>query len=148
MSDFSELCPLFNTGVFHEVTFPYILMTDISATGRGNALYGTWIGTKSVPGFTFGRTVIVTGAYLRRTSAMAGIEVILLNHHASQTASGTEFGSLVVPLSVSAMETATWVAMTVTEKTFTSSEVLGLSHATTTAANGGIYDLMIRYKEK
>jgi hypothetical protein len=38
--------------------------------------------------------------------------------------------------------------MTVTEKTFTASEVLGLTVAVGTAASGGIFDMIVRYKEK
>ena len=54
MSDFSSLCPLFNTGVYSEVTFPNIVVKSISTT--------TAIG----PGIPFGRSVIVTSAYVRR----------------------------------------------------------------------------------
>jgi len=31
MSDFGELCPLFNVGLFREICFPYVKMSD--ATG-------------------------------------------------------------------------------------------------------------------
>ncbi|GAG53237.1 unnamed protein product, partial [marine sediment metagenome] len=65
MSDFSELCPLFETGVFHEVTFPNIDMTGITAVGNG--LIGSLtVGVATASGnWTFGRTVVVTGAFCR-----------------------------------------------------------------------------------
>ena len=41
-----------------------------------------------------------------------------------------------------------WAQFTVaTAKTFTSSEILGLSPATGFAASAGVYDIMLRYKE-
>ena len=149
MSDFGELCPLFNTGVFNETTFPAIKMTDISVGGNALAMGTLTIANAATcGGFTFGRTVVVTGAFIRRTSAVAGLMFYLLNHRTSVLAAGTEFASIQVSTTVSCMEVYTWVPMTVTEKTFTSNEVLGFTLATATNANGGIIDLMIRYKEK
>lgn len=149
MSDFSELCPLFNTGVFHEITFPNISMTTITACG--NALLGSLtadVATK--PGiFTFGRTVVVTGAYIKKREEVKGLTILRLMHHTSQLAAGTEIGSYQMSTTASTVELIyTMVPMTVTEKTFTSNEVLGFAPATGSAASGGVFDLWVRYKEK
>jgi hypothetical protein len=149
MSDFSELCPLFNTGVFNEILFPDIRMTDVSVCA--NALYATADAMASSLGdWTFGRTVIVTGAWAKKASAVANLEIISLNHHTSKNAAGTCFGSIQLSTSVTTQPIGYgYTPFTIAvAQTFTSSEVLGLSPATVTAADGGNFDLIIRYKEK
>lgn len=146
MSDFGELCPLFNTGVFNEVTFPVINMTAVTACG--NALVGTLTFAKT-GNFTFGRTVIVTGAFVRRTTANGSQIILNLNHHTSQLAVGTTLGSLVISITLSNPEVYTWMPMTVAAGvTFTSDEILGFTTTTGIASGAGTYDLMVRYKEK
>ena len=146
MSDFSELCPLFNTGVFSEITFPGIAMTNITACG--NALDHT-LTASSLSDFTFGRTVIVTGCYVRKVVNPTLGQSLALQHKTSRLAAGTTFGTIVVSITLTGMAVGqTWVAMTVTDTTFTSSEVLGLTVGTSTASGAGTYDIMVRYKEK
>jgi hypothetical protein len=146
MSDFGELCPLFSTGVFNEVTFPAINLTAVTACG--NALLGTLTFTKE-GAFSFGRTVIVTGAFIRRTAANGSQAILNLNKHASQLAVGSTIGSLVVSTTLCGMEVYTWVPMTVaTGITVTSNEVLGLTITTGFVSGAGTYDLIVRYKEK
>lgn len=144
MSDFGELCPLFSTGVFSEVTFPYIPMSAVTACG--NALDGTLTITHAGQ-FSFGRTVVVTDAFIRRQST--GEEIIIrLMHHTSATAAGTSIGTITFAATGSFREIYTWSPITVTDKTFTSDEILGLAPATGTTTSAGIYDLIVRYKEK
>lgn len=147
MSDFSELCPLFNTGVFNEVTFNDIPMSAVSICA--NALSGT-IRAAHQGYFTFGRTVVVTGAFVRRLVANSVEAALLLQRRASGEAVGTTFGSLTIPVSVSSHEIPyTWAPFTLSvEKTFTSSDVLGFTLATAIAGSAGVYDLMVRYREK
>ena len=148
MSDFSELCPIFNTGVFHELIFPNIKMTDISASG--NALLGSTAQEASSQGdYTFGRTVVVTDAWVRKVTTPGTKETITLRIHGTKNASGTAFGTLVMSKTVTGYaETHGYFALNVTDQTFTSAAVLGLAYGTATAATGGVFDLMIRYKEK
>lgn len=148
MSDFGELCPLFTTGVFNEITFPNIPMTAV--TTCGNALVGTLTFTK-VGNFTFGRTVVVTGGFVRNQTkpTIASTVVLRLVHFTSQLAAGTDFATLAVSITASGVEVYSWIPFnTVTETTFTSNEILGFTVLTGTASGGGTYDLMIRYKEK
>lgn len=149
MSDFSELCPLFNTGVFQEITFDNIKMTDITASG--NVFLGTLTGGSGTkPGmFTFGRTVVVTDCFLRKRSEVKGKTVLRMMHHTSQLAAGTEFMSYAMSITASTVELYyTWVPMNVTTSaTFTSNEVLGFTVATGSAASGGVFDIALRYKE-
>ncbi len=152
MSDFGELCPLFNTGVFNEVTFPDIKMTNVTACG--NALIGTLTcasATRTAV-WTFGRTVVVTGGFLRQRAsvAIANTAVARLMHHTTMLAAGTEFATLAIQNTSSGFELGyTWMPFTtVTDKTFTSSEVLGFTMLTGTNASGGTFDLIVRYREK
>lgn len=152
MSDFSELCPLFNAGVYNETLFPHIEMTNV--TGCGNALLGTLTCATATRSFwwKFGRTVVVTGGFLRvrvQTSVDSTV-VMRLMHFTTVGAAGTEFATCALSTSASTMETGyTWVPFNdVTEKTFTSDEVLGFGVLTGTNSTGGTVDLMIRYREK
>ena len=148
MSDFSELCPLFNTGVFGEVTFPCIVMTMTSDTC--NALEGSCTaGALKTNQFTFGRTVVVTQAWLRRWTANAITIWIHLKHYTSAGATPTVFGTWTFSDTATLKEIKhTWCECTHTDKTFTSDEVLGLSVHCGTASSGGEYDLIVQYKEK
>lgn len=145
MADFGELCPLFNTGVFNEITFPNISMTAITACG--NALLGSVTEAKQ-SAFTFGRTVLITGAFVRKIQNVKGTTVVRLIHNTSQLAAGTEFGTYAFSITVVGENAKAWMSMVVTEKTFTSDEILGFTVATGSAASGGVFDLILRYKDK
>lgn len=152
MSDFSELCPLFNTGVFNEVCFPHLVnLTGISTTQ--NILgAGPDQTTDQASGFSFGRTVVVTEAYLRRYAATAAAsntaeEFIRLRHRASKAATPTNFGVLTVTTTLSVMTNYNYNAMAITDTTFTSDAVLDLGVGTVTETAIGCYSLIVRYKE-
>lgn len=147
MSDFSEICPLFSTGVFNEVAFPNIAMTHITACG--NALVGTLTFTK-VGNFTFGRTVVVTGAFVRARVKPTLDQNLKLMHFTDQLAAGTEIATLAASITASGAEVYSWVPMTMGTGvgTFTSNEVLGFTVGTGTESGGGTFDLIVRYKEK
>ena len=147
MSDFSELCPLFNTGVFSEILFPTLEMTAISNTAA-NALDNSIVGN-STGQFLFSRTVVVTAAWVRIAVQMSATSMsIVLNHMDSAAAAVTAIGSVQMSMAVAdQIVKETWVPMTVTDTTFTSAAVLGLAVGTSTTSGGGTYDLMVRYKE-
>ena len=139
MSDFSELCPLFNTGVYSELTMPYINMAW-SATGKADG------------GYKFGRSVIVTAAFIKKHttfSATATATIAYLCRQASIDATKTTFATI----ALSATNTSAtavprrWKAMTVTAKTFSATQVLvvrtnkkrtGMKHCS----------FIVRFKEK
>jgi hypothetical protein len=146
MADFGELCPLFESGVFKEVLFPNVSLTDIDASV--NALMGTIIASHSGRFFTFGRTVVVTGGFVRRNETSETIIVNLL-HFTSVLADPTSIASLSMTVTGDGVDTHLWQPfVTVADKTFTSDEVLGFSCATGTSISAGTYDVMVRYKEK
>jgi len=148
MSDFSELCPLFSTGVFNEITFSNIDMDDITVSG--NALYGSlWPSITMEGNFTFGRTVVVTDIFVRRFSNVNSVEVNLnFRHHSATAVVGTVFATVTITPTLSIQDYYAWKAGTVTDKTFTSNELIGCSPSLGAAASMGQYDIMIRYREK
>jgi len=148
MSDFGELCPLFNTGVFGEVTFPVMTLSAKDITV--DLLAGST--DQARPGyFTFGRTVIVTEAFLKRELINTTETTLWLKHKTSgtQALTGTVFGSITVPLSMSAHQHGFWKGFKAfTGKTFTSDEVLCFAVASDLTVSSGKVALMVRYKEK
>jgi len=153
MSDFGELCPLFSTGVFNEVVFPRVGMSGISASG--NALYGSLWPSITMNGyFTFGRTVVVTDAFVRRYSLNEASIVLYLRHHSAAIGAlsgvvGTVFGTCTITPTLSVFDNYAWMAFgNVTSMTFTSTDILGIAPSLGTATSAGGYDLIIRYREK
>jgi len=150
MSDFSELCPLFNTGVFGEVTFPGpMYLSGVLSTE--NLLAGTAHASDALGFFSFGRTVVVTGAFIRRELVNTTEVTLHLRHKLSGTEAlvGTIFASCTLPLSISAHQYGMWKAFTTfTGKTFASSDILAMSPGNAATVSSGAVALMVRYKEK
>lgn len=149
MSDFGQLCPLFESGVFNEVLFPDIHMTDVSICA--NALVGTKEGMVSAMGeWTFGRTVIVTEAWVKKVSVVASTEQYDLMHHSSQLAVGTVIGTVQLSTTITGQPVGKgYIPFTIpTAFTFASSDVLGLIPSASEASVPGYIDLLVRYKEK
>ena len=148
MSDFSELCPLFETGVFNEITFPALkLLTSIAITS--NLLGGTGDAATCPCDFKFSRRVIVTNAYMRRTfSNTMDISFKLGKRVGSGTAAATAFGSFTGTNTLSVYANNCWkVFGAFTATTMEAADVLNLSTGTLTADVPGEWDLMVRYKE-
>lgn len=151
MADFSELCPLFKTGVFHEVTFPGPMSLSAVLTQR-NLLAGTGAAAKEGY-FTFGRTVVVTNAWIRKEVATnATTTELCLVHKTSGTAalSGTAFATIALASNDgSQFEVGySWQPFTAfIGKTFTSSEVLSLQIVPAFTVSSGKVALMVRYRE-
>jgi hypothetical protein len=148
-SDFGQLCPLFESGVFNEVLFPDVHMTDISICA--NALIGTLEGLPSQLGdWTFDRTVIVTEAWVRKVSNVASTEQLNLMHHTSMSAAGTVIGTIQLSATITGQPIgAGYIPFTIPAAfTFASSDVLGLVASEMENADAGYIDLLVRYKEK
>jgi hypothetical protein len=148
MADFSELCPLFNTGVFNEITFPAIrLLTSVTITA--NLLGGTGDPATIPSDFKFSRTVIVTEAFMRRyVVGSTDMNFHLGKRVGSGTAAATAKGTYTSTISLSIYDLNNWKAFaTVTAFTLNSADVLNLSMGTLTATVIGDYHLIVRYKE-
>jgi len=103
MSDFGELCPIFNTGVYNELylgTFTTsIYYNSITAiTASGNNFLGCPGCAATVPSsLRFGRTIVVTNWWGRKKVAnnnSVSVILILGRRTGSGTAAASVFGSL------------------------------------------------------
>jgi len=141
MSDFSDLCPLFNTGVYSEITLPYVQLSTRTTTQQFAGLPA------------FGRSVIVTHAYVRKHTTFAAtctaIKALLYKaaSWATAYASKTWFASYTLSSTVATQIVGKYLAMTVTATTFSATDVLSLMvNKSETAARH--IDVLVRYKEK
>jgi len=137
MSDFSSLCPLFNTGVYSELTLPSVIVKAISTT------------TKIGPGIPFGRSVIVTAAYARRQTDISSsvTYTVKLAKAASWAATKTVFASCKISSTTTVYPVGRYKAATVTAKTFSATDVLHIVNSQN-EANMSTIDVIVRYKEK
>lgn len=147
MSDFSELCPLFNTGVYSEVTFGQLKFTAVSTTN--NAMVGALTAAKYPGSFKFQRTVVVTKIYTQKLGA-AGTAVVLTAGHrvATGTAAKTVFASIAWTATDTIFLVGRVRAMTqAANKTFLAADVLDFG-TKTSVTDPGKYGVIVRYKEK
>ena len=137
MSDFSSLCPLFNTGVYGELTIPSVIVKSISTT------------TNIGPGIPFGRSVIVTAAYAKRQTDISTTVTytVKLAKAASWAATQTVFASCKISATATTYPVGRYKAMTVTAKTFTATDVLHIMNSKNEASMTTL-DVIVRYKEK
>ena len=137
MSDLSSLCPLFNTGVYSEITFPWVVAASISTT------------TSMGPGIPFGRSVIVTAGYARlRTDISTTVTFTAkLAKAASWAATKTVFASCKISATNTSYTNKRYKAFTVTAKTFSATDVLHIMSSKKETSMTTL-DVIIRYKEK
>jgi hypothetical protein len=141
MADFSALCPLFNTGVYGCVTFPMIPMSTKTTSAMFNY------------GFNFGRSVIITHAFVQKVTAFAStctavkIKLAKAAAYATTYALRTVFASYTLSGTSTVQATGRWLTMTVTAKTFSATSVLHV-HSSKSEANAKNVNVIIRYKER
>ena len=137
MSNFSDLCPLFYTGCYSEMTLPTTTVANISTTAP--------IG----PAIPFSRSVIVTHAYVRRTADISTsvTYTLKLAMAASWAATMTVFASCKISATTTVYPLGRYKAMTVTAKTFGATDVLHIQNSKK-ETNMSTVDVIVRYKEK
>jgi hypothetical protein len=141
MSDFSDLCPLFNTAVYSEITLPYV---SLASKTTSENITGT-------PAFS--RSVIVTHAYIKKHTTFAAtctaLKALLYRagSWATAYASKTVFASFTLSATVTTQIRGKYLAMTVTAQTFTATDVLALM-VNKSEAGARMVDVLVRYKEK
>lgn len=152
MSDFSELCPLFNTGVYSELSIGEVSFTGVSATM--NALAGVEGAKATYPGsLKFDRTVIVTKVYAQKQVLPTTGAIVLFNRH---KATGTAAATLLASIKLSSTVTATGHKLhsvraftsVALPKTFLAADVIGFCAKVKDTAAAVKCNFIIRYKEK
>lgn len=141
-TDFSALCPLFNTGVYSELTIPGPIST---ATGTAST-------TVKLAGVIFGRSVIVTAAYLAKLTALATASLnptVKLFRQTSWASSGTCFASFEISKTTTTQILKKYLAFTIAAaKTFSATQWLTVRTNKTVTNGKSIAGVIIRYKEK
>ena len=138
MSDFSSLCPLFNTGMYSELTLPSVSLAARSTTN------------KFLGGIPFSRSVIVTHAYVAKLTtftATATALKIALCRAATWAATRTVFATIILSATVTTQARGKFLPFTVTAKTFSATQVLHLK-SLKNEAGGKNVSVIVRYKEK
>ena len=149
MSDFSSLCPLFNAGVYDELTIPYITFNGCSTTM--NALGGILTQAASPCLFKFSRSVIVTKVWCVKESDVATKPVVLAMRMASTgSAAMTAFASLAVTTTTAKSAGVLYKPRAMTQaanQTFLAADALGFS-LKTSKTDAGEFSFVLRYKDK
>ena len=150
MSDFSELCPLFETGLYNE-----LYLGEMSVTLYNSATLN-WLSSPGDPAtapssFRFGRTIVVTECWIKRKYTADAFSQTLCLFIGRRTGSGTAtqsiFGTLTMESNVSTFPKIVnaWQAMGPTSFTLHTADVLDIS-----AILGGtnLVEVIIQYREK
>ena len=140
MADFSALCPLFNTGVYHDCTFGGpISLVSRSTTNKFAALP------------PFGRSVIITAAYVVKNTTFAATATavkLAICRAASWAATRTVFGTINLSSSITTQIVKKPLGFTIaTAKTFSATQVLHLK-ALKKEADARTVNVFVRYKDK
>lgn len=141
MSDFSDLCPLFNTGMYGELHLSQVALTSKTTSDILFALPA------------FGRSVIVTDFHVNKLTTFAGtctaLKVVLYKGASLTTTIGaqTAFASITLSSSITAYPINHYFQGTTTDKTFSATDVL-FAHTNKSEAGAKTVNVLIRYKEK
>lgn len=155
MSDFGELCPLFNTGVYNEL---YLGTFSTSVYYTSTTLTLNWMSNPSVPpdvpaSFRFGRTVVVTGWWVRKKIAnnnSADVYIYLGRRTGTGTAAASVFGAATFSIGITAFPDIVnnWRCASITASmTLATADCLNFSNSVG-ENDGPTVDIMIQYREK
>ena len=147
MSDFSSLCPLFNSGVYNELTIPYIAFTGCSTTN--NVLAGVYTRAANPGSLKFQRSVIVTKVFCAKVGTPATAAIYAAVRMATTgTAAMTAFASITMSTTSTVYKVNHFKAMTqAANQTFLAADVLGFT-LVTAKTDPGIASFIVRYKDK
>ena len=139
MADFSELCPIFKTGVKNDLYVPRQALASLSTTAR---IFGV------LP--PLGRSVTFTSIYLRPTTTWLSITAALklyVGKASSQLAASAIFSVFASLMISKTYTTRKWYKMTSTAKNFSPADVIRLG-VSSKETNGRGVELRLRYMEK
>lgn len=147
MSDFSSLCPLFNTGVYSEMSIPYVTFSGASTTM--NVLGGVITRAAQPGSVKFQRSVVVTKVYCAKVTTPGTAAIYAaMRMKTSATASMTAFASITMSTTSTVHLVNRYRAMTqAANQTFLAADALGFG-LKTKKTDGGVASFIVRYKEK
>ena len=141
MSDFSDLCPLFNTGVYNEIQVPYINLASRTTSEH------FW----TLP--PFGRSVIVTDFYVSKLTTFAAtctaLHLIMFRAATKGTARGgaTAFASIILSATATVQPLGRALTGTTTDTTFSATQILKF-FCSKSEVGAKHVSVVIRYKDK
>lgn len=150
MSDFSELCPLFETGVYNE-----LYLGDMTASIYDSATFN-FLSSAGDPAtapssFRFGRTVVVTEVWTKRKTDATPLSHTICLYVGRRTGSGTAtqsvFGTICFSMSTSTFPQIknAWQAIGPTSFTLHTADVLDISAVLPDALE---CEFIVQYREK
>lgn len=150
MSDFSELCPIFNTGVYNELYLGR-WTASVYTSATFNFLSSVGDPATAPASFNLGRTVVVTKAWLRRVGAVttATCSYRLGRRTGSGTATQSIFGLLTISDDVTTHPdfAGNWQLISLTAcMTLNTADYLDLSCVG--VATDASFDVIVQYREK
>jgi len=150
MSDFSELCPIFNTGVYNELYLGR-WTASVYTSATYNFLSSVGDPATAPTSLNLGRTVVVTKAWIRRVGAIttAVASYRLGKRTGSGTATQSIFGILALGEDASAHPdfAGNWQLISLTAcMTLNTADYLDLSGVG--AGTDASFDVIVQYREK
>ena len=150
MSDFSELCPLFTTGVYNE-----LYLGDMTLSIYDSATYN-FLSNPGSPAtcpssFRFGRSVVVTECWVKRKTQATPLSHTICVYIGRRTGTGSAvqslFGTITFSMSLSTFPNIVnaWQAMGPTSFTLHTADVLDISCALPDAME---CEFIVQYREK
>lgn len=150
MSDFSELCPLFDTGVYNEL-YLGVMTFSIYDSATFNFLSSPGDPATAPSSLRFGRTIVVTECWAKRKLGATPLSHTICVYIGRRTGSGTAvqslFGTICFSMSVSTFPNImnAWQAMGMTSMTLNTADCLDISAALPDVM---ACEFIIQYREK
>lgn len=153
MSDFSEMCPLFNTGVYNEL-YLGTLTSSLWDVATYNFLGSVGDPDTAPSSFKFGRTVVVTEVFVRRNCQATLLTVTVCFIVGRRTGSGTAtvspFGTICFSVSASALPNldGRWQAIGPTSFTLNTADFLDIAQTVPDTDAAMDVEFIVQYREK
>jgi len=153
MSDFSELCPLFETGVYNEL-YLGSMTCSMYNVGTYNFLSSPQAAADGPTSLNFGRTVVVTQVWVKRgataTAYTATLCIIVGRRTGSGTTAATAFGTICFSMStaVSQYRSRHWTPIDPTSFTLSTADYLDITCASDETDSGEGIEVIVQYREK
>lgn len=150
MSDFSELCPLFETGVYNELYLGDMTLSIYTAPSF-NFLSSCGDPGTAPSSLRFGRTIVVTEVWMKRKSDATPLSQTICVYIGRRTGSGTTaatvFGTICMSMSMSTFPKIkhAWQAIGPTSFTLNTADVLDIAAVVPDALE---CEFIVQYREK
>ena len=154
MSDFSELCPLFTTGVYNELYLGTMTVSQLSL-GTNNFLSSAGDPATAPTSLGFGRSVVVTEVWAKRhgtcTAYTATLCILIGRRTGSGTATISPFGTLTLSVSSAVagyVPQLRWIPIGPTSFTLHTADFLHIGVLSDEQDSAEQIEFIVQYREK